>query len=189
MRAMWRMLALAIALSLAGCGDDEAPAAVPGRGVGPEAAAPAAPATEPVKTSRRYGSAAEARPQLGPAPTDPIQIVENVPVPAEQQQAPRDLGAELQRAIGDPTACFDRAALANAGPTLSIAVSATVTSSGMITRAEASAPGMPAESIACVRDRVLAARLAPPIADAPRTIGANLRYDVRPATPPAPAPR
>ena len=99
----------------------------------------------------------------------PIRYTERVEVPAPPTPpTPRNFEGELRSLVGDPTSCGDL----GGREVVAIQLRATVTDNGVITRAGVS--GVPAETAACLRQRLEAARFAGPVERAPRTITATL---------------
>lgn len=162
--------ALAVLLAAAGCGDDEEPRA-PGRGMtrgaepAPGAAAPATPTAgrdDPLgaPTDPRAG-----RVRLDQAP-DPA-AAEAQPGDGEATAPGPDLSAELRRRVGDPSSCLR--GLDDLPDEVTLRVSATVSTSGVITRSTVSGP-VPSEARDCVTGRLSSARLTGPVEGAPRTV-------------------
>lgn len=85
----------------------------------------------------------------------------------------RDLSEELVGLVGAPNACFSKRTAA-AGATFSFQVTAAVTPTGMITRAEVTGGGLSAEEADCVKARVASARFRSPVENAPLSIQATV---------------
>lgn len=96
--------------------------------------------------------------------------------PAAEAAAPppaappeRDLPDELRALIGNPTSCLT-GHVADGTPSLQLSITAYVTSSGIITRAEAAAAPLDADGRRCVEEQIEGRRMRGPIPDAPRAI-------------------
>lgn len=87
--------------------------------------------------------------------------------------AVRDLSEELVGLVGAPNACFSKRT-AGAGTTLSFQVTAAVTPTGMITRAEVAGGGLSAEEADCIKARVVSARFRSPVENAPLSVQATV---------------
>jgi hypothetical protein len=159
-----RGLAVLLLLTL-GCGDDREP---PGRGLG-RGVAPMAATAAPEETPQRR--------RRRPIPS-PSVMEESPSVMAGErgaEEAPeRDYAAELRRIAGDPSSCGE---LGPATADITIRLSATVTSQGVVTRGSASGP-VPAEVSACLKRRIERGRFRAPVEDAPRHVSASLELAV-----------
>ncbi|MCS6798704.1 MAG: hypothetical protein NZ898_09255 [Myxococcota bacterium] len=98
----------------------------------------------------------------------------------------RDLSAELAALVGDPDACAGAQDRRADGPPLDVVLEATVSRTGIVTRAEVSG-GLSDEARACLRRRLLQGRLRTPVDGAPRTVRAVMRLERRPAPSRAPS--
>ena len=109
-------------------------------------------------------------------------IQEVIQTEQEQQvvlEASRDMPAELRSAVGNPSSCFtdfssDRATK------IRLSVTASMSSSGLVTRASASGGGLSAKELSCVEDRVGRLRLRAPPDEKPRTVSTDIEIDYRP---------
>jgi hypothetical protein len=147
----------------------------------------------PEEAARQAERAASPQPNPNPnanAPSaKPIPFVpfsENEAADAEEKKPERDLGAELRTAVGDLASCVKpRTAAAGtpAGTTLSIALEAVVTETGLVTRSGARGTGHEPDELDCARKRLGAVRLVGPIEAAPRTITASVTLTLQPAQP------
>ena len=156
-----------------GCGDDPPP---PPRGAAGSAVAPTQPEV-PTGPAKRRAAWTPSPPRDSPALSDSApSAVEGASGPTEQA-VERDLSAELASLAGDPTSCGD---LGEPTAPITIRLTATVTSLGIITRSSAS--GAPSQVLECLRRRLRTARLRAPIPKAPRTIEAELRLEPVSAT-------
>lgn len=161
----------------------------PGRGAaGPAASRAAAPRrqrtaptappwerTETVHPARPFATARRtdaegAEPAEGPRSPSPT------PTGAHPGEQPRNLGAELHDAVGNPAACLAGEASEQLPDQISLAVTAHVSATGIVTRADVSAPGLPDEAVRCVESRVEATQLRGPIANAPATVTTTLTF-------------
>jgi hypothetical protein len=175
----------ALAQPLVGCGADEDAPPPPGS---PDRASTAGLGRRPGLPGPRDTRSSWGRsPEPGPAglpslPPAPDLVVEQ---PGEAPRAApatpparRDLGDELRQAIGGIEGCLDVQTAANLGGALSVSVSATALPSGRLQRASVGAPALPSAAIDCIRARVEAASIAPPIEGAPRRVSTTLRFQV-----------
>ena len=94
------------------------------------------------------------------------------------EQPERDLSAELRALVGQPSQCIDLDTVAEQGGKLTVQIGAYVLSTGAITRASVSAPGQPASTIRCIEQQVVAQRLRDPVPNTPRTVRAELGWEV-----------
>lgn len=94
------------------------------------------------------------------------------PARASSQAPPRDLGAELAAAVGDPSGCFTD--LPAEVRSANIFISATVFEDGVLSSVRVSASPGSAEANRCVQRLADAARLAGGIPNAPRPISTRL---------------
>jgi hypothetical protein len=102
----------------------------------------------------------------------------------------RDLAAELRTLVGDPSSCFAKRTAGSGPSTLTLDVNATVTPSGMITRASVTGAGLDALESECLGALVMRARFRNPVDGAPRNVQASieLREQPKPAKAPAAPP-
>lgn len=183
-------IALAVlVLSGVACSEPEPPtaeeiaearlAAIGGRGgtTAAPATAPAAPAPRPSWETRR--STPTARP-ASPRAESPAGAGEAAATaePALPELQERNLGDELRAAIGSPASCLDFEAARRAGDRLVVRVSAYVSVTGIITRAEAASSSLEPSALRCVEARVQSVRLQGPIEGAPMRISTVLEFDV-----------
>jgi hypothetical protein len=175
-------IALAIALcSLLACGDSKRPAS---RGSSrPRGSYPAAGAAlaRPVNaTPTAEGTAPPPPPAApaAPADTEPEQAPEQAPA----EEAPqRDYAAELLGALGTPSDCLKPRNAADAPPEIAVDLEAHVLDTGQTTRGYARSPALDPDELSCVQRRLEAVRLQAPVQDAPRTITATLRLQLKTA--------
>lgn len=172
-RSAWALLFVhaLIASACAPGNDPDAPPHRP-RGVrhGPPVAAserPPAPPPPPEETSV-------------PPPPRPEPPAAPAAVPAEPPKA-RDYSAELLQALGNPLDCLAPRKGTAAPPKLQIDFDAYVMPSGGVGRAYARATDLDASELDCLRRRVEALRLTPPIEDAPRAVHASVQLTLKPA--------
>lgn len=176
--------------SAAGCGgDDDEPGSSsvqrgPGRrGGGGDVVAPASPPAAPPDSRSRAVREATRTPQ--PWGAAPIQVTETVVEgggAADEPQAragERDLGRELQQALGAPAECLPPEIARSLAPQLRLAVRVWVTASGRVTRAEVSGSA-PVAVRDCVDRRAEALSLRAPVPGAPRDVATELVVDIRP---------
>jgi len=97
---------------------------------------------------------------------------------AAEQPPPRDLGAELRAAVGDPSPCVQGSTDSITGERLVFDVDATVTALGRVTRAVVTSSA-PDEVNRCVRQRIESQVLRAPIEDAPTTIHTTIELTRR----------
>lgn len=158
---MRRLVGVLLLLTI-GCGEDREPPPRGVRGVGSAAPAPAA-ATEPPRRRRQ---------PLAPS------VMEPAPAEMTAEMAPeapeRDYAAELRRIAGDPQSCGE---LGPATSDITIRLSATVTSQGVVTRGSASGP-VPAAVQTCLKQRIERGRFRAPVEDAPRRVSAQIELEV-----------
>ncbi len=199
------LLALALA---AGCSEGErapregrgfargAEAAAPTPSAAPSGAAPSAPDPFAPPRDPFAGGRAAYRPPTPASATSPgayASASAEAPAAPASPEGPgalrsaanrRDPEAELRARLGDPSSCLS--APASLDDRVSISVSAVVSASGRVTRAEVSGRGLPEADIACVRRRAEAVLLAP-LGDAPATVRTTFELTRR-APPEAAAP-
>jgi hypothetical protein len=84
---------------------------------------------------------------------DPPVLTEGVRIEATEEEPERDLGAELQAALGIPTDCI-RDFVASSPTTIRISVTGIVRPTGMIIEPSAYGSGVSAAALNCVRQRV-----------------------------------
>jgi hypothetical protein len=108
-----------------------------------------------------------------PQPSAPASTAQNLgmkPPPGQAQAAGsnRDLAAELSSALNQVTDCVAPAEAAKQPHgRLVVNVSAHVLGTGSISRATVDAAGQPPDALACLQRRVMALKLAEPVANAP----------------------
>lgn len=194
LRATGLVLVSALTLSIGGCGADEDAPPPPGS---PDRASVAGLTRQgalsgPRSAPSRWGRAPEPEPVELSKLAAPPDVVPDIVIeqPSESQpsaRAPstlaevpprRDLGDELRQAIGGIEGCLDAQTAARLGGSLSVSISATALPSGRLQRASVSAGSLPSTAVECIRARVEAASLAPPIEGAPRTVSTTLRFQV-----------
>jgi hypothetical protein len=175
------VLALAALLTI-GCGDDEAPASAPHRG---PFGAPAVSVADLPPTSVASGRSHREHDTLDheplhvtPPPTGGTSTTTGTTAATAAEPEGRNYVAELATAVGSPAACIDTAIARTMHGRLSIQITATVMASGGVTRATASGGSLPESVVTCMQARALAARIAGPVEDAPRTISTTLTFDV-----------
>ncbi|MCS6858049.1 MAG: hypothetical protein NZM37_10100 [Sandaracinaceae bacterium] len=125
------------------------------------------------------------RPSQAPPPPSPLIVEETLiksgPDPSTPSpSAPRDLGAELARLIGDPSPCItleQAEAHSKNNQPISFSVAATVLPSGRLQRAEVR--GLPPSSSDCIRKRIEGLSFPQPIEGAPRRISTTLHFDAK----------
>lgn len=188
------LLALASLLSAA-CSRTDTPAPPPGlldndgkQIASPPPAPPAAPAPAPIQPTVYDFER--------PAPPDIPSAAQNLgmtpPATAGGGVQPagtgnRDLSAELSAKLNQMTDCVDPAqAATQSNGRLVVTVSAYVLGSGSISRATIDAPGQPATALACLQRRVLATKLAEPVAGAPINVKGSAEVEIK-AVGPRPA--
>ncbi len=148
-----------------GC-DDDRPPAPRGASQGLAGQDPVAAPAPPPTTRRR-------RDERSPSP--PPSTTMAAEAPAAREEAPqRDFEAELRAIAGAPASC---GSLGPATAPITIRLSATVTSQGVVTRGSASG-NVPAEVEACLTRRIEHGRFRAPVEDAPRRVSAELRLEV-----------
>ncbi len=184
------VLVLSLFAAATACSDDEQ--AVRPRGARGEFVPTAAQAPE----SARAASAAVAG---SPGASDPGPFARTappdgegraghsgaVPSAAPSTEAPaaerpeRDLPAELRAGLGDPVACFTPPE--GLPERIHVTITAMVSLSGRVTRAEVAGAGLPEAVLDCLRRRALAAQLRFPVEGAPRAVHTELEAVFRPA--------
>lgn len=185
---MNRLAASILVVALPACsGGEEAPP--PGRGVGdaPGAQTPPQLARDRDNPLVRPEHDTRARPELMKAGPRTIEI-ETRPDKQGTEPSdddPRDYAGELRALAGDPISCVPVDAVPPATQQVRIDLEANVTETGVVTRAYATARGLPADALDCLRSRVERGRFAAPVRGAPRSIRATLELRRR-APPPAP---
>lgn len=93
---------------------------------------------------------------------------------AEAEVPERDFAAELRGIAGDPASC---GSLGPATAPITLRLSATVTSQGVVTRGSATG-NVPSEVEACLTRRIEHGRFRAPVEDAPRRVNAQIRLEV-----------
>jgi hypothetical protein len=105
--------------------------------------------------------------------------------PEVEERPERDFPAELRAGLGDPVACFTPPE--GLPERIRVTITAVVSLSGRVTRAEVAGSGLPEAVLDCLRRRALAAQLRFPVEGAPRTVHTELEAVFRPAEQPAAA--
>jgi len=163
----------------AGCDEDRPP---PPRPDFHRAPAAESAATDPALAPREFRRPApdlRDRPS-GAAHPSPLTVTETRELPAMRETPERDLGAELGAAMGNPGACIPAGA-SGLPRHATVAITAHVSVTGIITRASARAPGFPPEMASCLARRAEALHMRGPIPDGPRVVQANLEIAAAPA--------
>lgn len=127
-----------LSLLALGCKSGEEPIRGANRGVQPALAHQASPAAEH-----------ERRDLPVPEPRDPRRIV----IGTTEQEVERDLGAELNAALGVPSDCL-RDFVASGPTTIRISVNGIVRPTGMIIEPSAYGSGLSAAALSCIRERI-----------------------------------
>lgn len=172
-------LAMVAATAMLGCEDLGAPGSTGGRG--PGGATSGAPERRIVGVARagraaRTWEATETPPPLAPAPAPTPQVIITQTPEAQPARPPRrDYEEELRTLAGDPVTCLT-AGLEN--DRVTIALSAIVTESGVISRVSATSSD-DASAATCIARRLERARFTAPIPDAPRTVTTSLELRYR----------
>lgn len=92
---------------------------------------------------------------------------------AQDEKKDRDYGAELAQQLNKSVpGCLG--SFSPSTTSVTISVTAQVMSSGMVSRAEASASGLTPAILACIKKLAASAQLQAPVADAPRSVQAQL---------------
>lgn len=126
----------------------------------------------------------------GPAPSDEAEPLPKLDTSAQaavaeqKEQAPaeakkRDFAAELTAQLGSAVSCLAPRAADSTLRGVDIGIVANITPSGRVSRAEISA-GLSSDELACLRQRVESASLAPPFDEAPFRVSASLRFELAP---------
>lgn len=101
-------------------------------------------------------------------------------------ETPRDLSEELRAALGNPSSCFSKRT-AGAGPSsLSFTISAAVTPTGIVNRAQVTGSGLSPEETACLEAIAVHARFKAPVDGAPLNVQAAVELREQPKPPAAP---
>ncbi|MBO6934871.1 MAG: hypothetical protein JJ863_07845 [Deltaproteobacteria bacterium] len=127
----------------------------------------AAPAPPPTTRRRRQQT-----PPTAPGPATPMAA--EAPAAPAAEGPERDFAAELRSIAGAPASC---GSLGPATGPITIRLSATVTSQGVVTRGSATG-NVPAEIEACLTSRIEHGRFRAPVEGAPRRVSAELRLEV-----------
>ena len=178
---MIRSMVLCALLVCLGCENDAPP---PPRGVArsePAAPAAATPKKEEPRNKRRSqptftdDTAPEPAfiPEEGPRAAPQEEKVAEVETKEE-----RDLGEELRLALGMPASCFD--ASMNLPDVLNFSVSAYVTVTGRVTRADVSGADLNDKAASCIARRVEALRFRSPVEGAPKKVSKAFRFTTSP---------
>lgn len=112
-----------------------------------------------------------------PQPPLPIQVTETVQHPPPPDE--RDYAAELQTVIANPITCVPRGERGSFPPALTVRASVQVFDDGRVNRPSVSAPGLSADAIACLTERVGRFRFRAPVAPAPQTVTASVTFERR----------
>lgn len=160
-------------LGLVACGGDDDGAVKP-RGAGNQLQAIA---PQPRNPHNEF----QPRSEITRSPTAPIQVVQptvgtNTPSAKQEVTPTRDLKKELAAAFGNPADCL-RNETTLAGK-LSISISSTVAVTGRATRGTASAPGVSAASLDCLKQKASRVRLRGPVPGAPLTISTKVELNI-----------
>lgn len=113
---------------------------------------------------------------LVPVPT-PVAETAVAAAPAEEKK--RDYGAELLRAVGSPVDCLVPRSTSDAPAVLAIDIEAYVMPSGGVGRGVARSALLGEEELSCIRRRIEAIRLSPPIEEAPRRVSTTWRLELQ----------
>lgn len=184
-----RRVLLVLLAGIAAC--DEADAPSPGRGV-PSQSAPQAAVTDPsdppasgpragsTPLRGRTRSVRPAQPFVGDddrgTPGDPGPGADPAAGPSGEEPE-RDLGAELHRALGDPTGCLSPVVASELPDRLSIDLDVHISLTGVVTRAEARSSHLPDPVTRCIEERAERIRLEGPIEGAPRAASTTLTLE------------
>lgn len=186
-------MAVALCCAIA-CGDDQeqAPVGRSTRGVFPTQQAQPAQAA-PIAAP----TAAQPRPVEAPPVIAPAKPVEEQ---APEEKPKRDYSAELLAAVGTPAACLKARSSADAPAEISVSLETHVVDTGAVTRGYASSSRLDDEELLCIRKLLSGLRFQAPVDEAPRTVTATLRLQLKapdkadnaapqaPTTPPTMAP-
>jgi hypothetical protein len=113
-----------------------------------------------------------------PKPTD-------TPKNSEEDKAEkRDLGAELQTALGSPVGCLETRPANEAPERIVISVNAQVMGSGRVSRANVASSALNPGELECIRKRAESTRLAGPIDDAPLAVTTSIELTQQKPAPP-----
>ena len=156
-----------LAVLMAGCRSEHESA--PGAAGDGALAPPSATAPPPGQ-----GEGDQTAPEL-PLPKDEASVR---PEP-EEQKPERDLGDELQRAVGSPTTCLQDFR-ASQKTTISIYLTATVRPTGMVIDPSASGSGVSAAAARCIQQLAGAVRLQPLDTEASKRVSTTLLVDFEP---------
>ncbi len=139
---------------------------------------------------RAPGQQPQASSTAAPEPAQPLPTA--FPTPAPAQPAPaqpvekpepepekRDYAAELLGALGSPIDCLKPRRSDDAPPEIQIDLEAHFLSTGTMSRGYARSAQLEDEELECVRRRLSAVSLRPPISDAPREVQATLRIKLK----------
>ncbi len=137
----------------------------------PAAPPPAPPRTRPKRT--QDDSLKWASPGTTTTPTQPTAAAATQET-AEAEAPTRDLAEELRGMISNPSACFTKRTVGSGPSNLTLSISATVTPSGIINRAQVSGSSLTDEESACLEAMVVRARFRSPVDEAPTTVRATV---------------
>lgn len=175
--------ALALGAALVGCrrrsADDVPVASDRGVPATPSALTATAEPPAPAPAARRWRDPmlahnSEARPEMVHVEPRPLTVTEAVAGPPAVAPTPRNFEGELRAVAGDVPSCVPAAELAALPARVEVELDAVVTGSGVVSSIAARSGQLSPAAIECLRARVSAARLAAPVADAPRSITARL---------------
>ena len=97
----------------------------------------------------------------------------------EPDKDKRDYGAELAERFGSPLSCMKPKRGDDVPTRINISLTAKVMPSGAITRGSASSSALDSDELKCVERLLLSRSLAQPIEDAPRTVTATVRLQMK----------
>lgn len=172
---LWVVLAVA-------CSDSPPPvSAVPRNTVPAAPPAPARPATSPRAPKKLRIPGRHDKPaQTVRAPASPPAArVTPRPRAAGSQEQPlkRDLENELQAALTSLPTCITAIADKAAPKRIAIAIRATVTRLGRITRAELASAGLQPDELACAKNQVLGVRFRAPVENGPTAVTTRITLE------------
>ncbi len=118
--------------------------------------------------------------ELIETPTPEPRDLQLIVVGTTEEEAERDLGAELRAAAGTPTDCV-RDFVASSPTTIRISVSAIVRPTGMIIEPSAYGTGLSAAALSCIKERVGNVVLKPLDQSVSETISTVIEINYEPA--------
>lgn len=187
--------AVAIVALGSGCWADESATPAPPPGIPNRVIAPSEPpAVTGGPTANRWGAVRETGAARRASSANPVTRTGSpTPQDTPTQAAPpvaRDFGEELRALASNPGSCLTQRAPGGWPSALHLAVSATVTPSGMITRAAVTGAGLTKQETKCWSALVTQARFRSPVEGAPRNVQTTveLRQRPQPVTPATAAP-